>query len=273
MVVRRVLARGGMSIVYEAEDTLLRRRVAIKAAHDPEVGAAMLLHEARALAAIRHAGLPAIYGVGAQDGATYLAFERLYGATLEDRLQRGGVLAADEVVRILSGVADVLAAVHATGMVHHDLKPGNVMLCAGDRVVVLDFGIMVPQVAAGDAARCGTPRYLAPEVILDRVAPGRGTAIDVYAFGVMAFEMLAGRAPFEDLDVVRVLEHHVGTPPPDLAKLRPDMPVALTTLIQACIAKSIHERPDSIASILWELRGIARRLDATRTTGRLPKIE
>ncbi len=263
-VVRGLLGRGGMSRVYEADDTTLRRRVAIKVAEDQALGATMLLHEARAIAAVRHPGLPAVYGLGTHHGAPYLVLERLYGSTLEQRMESvgpDGHFSVAETIRILAGVADVLTAVHTAGMVHRDVKPGNIMLCAAHRVVLLDFGIMLPEVGADGAISCGTPRYLAPEVATGGLQPGRAHLIDVYAFGVMAFELLTGRPPFTSTHIGALMLDHACTPPPDVMDLRPDLSPALGTLVNACLAKNPVDRPSAIDIVLWELRTILRRLE------------
>ena len=259
----RLLARGGMSWIYEAEDLLLSRRVAIKVVDDQELGTTMLVDEARSLAAVRHPGLPAIHALGVHRGWTYLVLERLYGVDLETHLigVRGPKrLDQDEALPILTALASVLSIVHTAGMAHRDLKPGNVMLCAENRVVLLDFGITIPLVEAGHLPRSGTPRYLAPEVIRSAVEPERAHLVDVYAFGSLAFEMFAGRTPFVSDAVVEMLEHQLRTPPPDLAELRPDLPPSLTATIQSCLAKDPAERPGDMEQVGWELRSLWRKL-------------
>ena len=267
-VIRRMLGRGGMSDVYEADDTLLRRRVAIKVIGDAALGPTLLLHEARALAAVRHAGLPAVYGIEMHRGWALLVLERLYGVTLEDRLLGRAPPSLDESLTILTALADVLAVVHAAGVAHRDLKPANVMLCPGERVVLLDFGIMIPEVAADELTRCGTPRYLAPEIIRGDVQPGRVHLVDIYAFGAMAFEMLAGRPPFEGRTIVALLEQHLIAPLPSLRERRPELPPRLATLVESALAKDPGERPPAMEAIAWELRSIARRLESDRRAAR-----
>jgi eukaryotic-like serine/threonine-protein kinase len=256
-----VLGRGGMSQVFEAEDLVLHRRAAIKVPLDPAIGDEPLRREAQALAAVRHPGLPCIYSLDAHEGHPYLAMERLYGVTLEDHLLAqdlpGHQLPVDESVALLLVLADILVAVHDAGLAHRDLKPANVMLCPRQRVVLLDFGIMLPEVEARQPNRCGTPRYMAPELITSTVALGKAHLLDTYALGAMAFEMLAGRTPFDSSNVVALFEDHLGSEPPALRELRPDVPVKLAELIHACLAKHPEDRPSTDA-IVWELRGVAR---------------
>jgi serine/threonine-protein kinase len=229
-----ILGKGGMSTVYEAEDLQLRRRVAIKVMHGVAGAGALLRNEAQALAAVQHPGVPQVFGLGVQGRVPFLVLERLYGVTVEEHLRlrrvdnRHAWFRVDEVLPILIGLAEALVAVHAAGVAHRDLKPANVMLCPEGRVVLLDFGIMLPEVAAGEVPLCGTPRYMAPEAIGGTIAPGRAHLVDLYAFGAIACELL-------------------GTVPPMLA-----------TLVRACLAKDPRERPASLESVLWDLRAAAR---------------
>lgn len=248
-----------MSFVWEAEDLELSRRVAVKIVDDPVLGAELLLREARALASVRHPGLPTVHGVGVHDGWTYLVMERVFGVTLEEHLdrRRAQPLSSEEGVAILGPIAEILAAVHGAGMAHRDLKPGNVMLSPG-RTVLLDFGIMLPEVTARDGDRCGTPRYLAPELITGTPAPGQAHLVDTYAFGVMAYEMFAGTPPFVADSLVRTLEHHLSTPAPRLDAVRPDLRRELVELVLSCMAKLPGERPGDMQAVAWELRSLQR---------------
>lgn len=260
-VIRKQLGQGGMSSVWDAYDNVFQRAVALKTTHNRNLSAKLAIDEARALAAIRHPGLPVAHSIGRQRGWTFLVLERLYGVTVEHVMlhpeRHGARISVVEAVRILVGVADVLSAVHAAGMAHHDVKPANVMLCAGGRVVLLDFGIMIPEVDAAAAMASGTPRYLAPEVVLESLRPGQAHLLDIYALGVMAFELLAGRAPFA-ADTFEMLMHmHICERPPDLLALRPEVPVALADLIESCLAKSPTDRP-AIDQVLWALRACGR---------------
>jgi serine/threonine protein kinase len=257
----RLLGRGATSFVFEAEDSVLSRRVAIKVVEDAKTGAETLVHEAKALAATRHPGLPVVHGLGVHRGFTYLVLERLYGVTLDDHLARAPRrrLGLEEGLDVLLAVADVLAAVHRAGLAHRDLKPANVMLCAEGRTVLLDFGIVAPEVAARDVPRCGTPRYLAPEVILSQLVPGHAHLVDVYAFGALAYELFAGQPAFDADTMIRTLERHLADPAPDLADARPDLPPALGELLGACLAKAPADRPADMTTVSWELLGLRRR--------------
>jgi serine/threonine protein kinase len=260
---RKLLGSGGMSCVWDAYDLLMHRPIALKTTRDPRRSAVVLTREARALAVSRHRGLPVAFSVGAHRGWTYLALERLVGVTLAARLAHaracGGLMAMEESIAILSEVAEVLTYVHGIGMAHHDVKPSNVMLCSDGRVMLLDLGIMIAEVNTAGSDDAGTPRYLAPEAFQGGVAPGHARFLDIYAFGVMAFEVIAGRSPFR-ADTFRALMHmHASVTPLDVRVLRPDAPAALAALVAACLAKTPFERPASMESISWDLRALRRR--------------
>jgi len=265
-----------MGGVWEGWDPELQRTVALKSIEAPDCGDDVLINEARALAAVRHAGLPTVHGLGTHRGRRYLVLERLYGDTLERTLrQRAGGLDALEALRILVDIARILHAVHQAGMVHHDLKPSNVMLCREERTVLLDFGIMLPAAGAATAEPMGTPGYLAPEVILDIVSPEHASLIDIYSFGALAYEMLTGKPPFQGTSAKSVLRNCLSAPPPELCALRPELPPRLDELLRACMARNFDDRPGDIDQVAGELgqirRGLERRRRPMPTTDAPPR--
>jgi serine/threonine-protein kinase len=265
-VLRTSIGHGGMSTVWDAWDVELCRCVALKVVEDPHESDA-LLNEARALAAVKHPGLPTVYALGVADRRRYLVLERLYGENLFQRLQRGPAsFELGEALGLLITIADILHAVHQAGMVHHDVKPANIMLCREQRTVLLDFGVMLPEVRAAHAPRCGTPGYVAPEVVLDTVCPGRARQVDMYAFGVVAYEMFTGCPPSAGADLVALLENHAFAPPPDLRTTRADLPDSLGALVHACMAKDPDDRPADMDAVAGELRQLRRRLERRSAT-------
>jgi serine/threonine-protein kinase len=256
----RELGTGGMGTVYEAQQTVIGRRVAIKILHaeyssQPQ-SAFRFLNEARAVNIVQHPGLVDVYELGhLENGTPYIIMEFLDGESLAARLDRGAVTPAD-AIRIARQMASALAAAHGKGIIHRDLKPENVMLVrdgeshAGERVKVLDFGIakiLRDDVPADRDKRTrtgmimGTPRYMAPEQC-------RGTGIydariDVYALGIMIFELIAGRPPFLAEGLGELMYQHMTVAPPALATLQPDTPPDLATLVNAMLAKSASDRP------------------------------
>ena len=254
--VRAKLGEGGMGQVWEALDRTLGRRVAIKVAHPSK--AAALHKEARALAVLRHPGVIAVYGTGEQAGVPYVVMEHVAGPTLQAHVEsrrREGGFRIDEAVDVLAAMADALAAVHQAGMAHRDVKPGNVMLAPGRRVVLTDFGIFQPEIEVAAGVHCaGSPHYVAPEIIAMKIAPGQLYLVDVYALGVVAFELLTGSVPYDDENVMRILWLHGNAPVPDPASYRPEIPGRLAALVGEMLDKDPKARPQDMEEIAWRLR-------------------
>jgi serine/threonine protein kinase len=253
-----LLGTGAMGQVFEAHDRALDRRVAIKVML-PGAGLTSLRREAQVLAAIRHPGTVTVHALGAHRGIDYMVMERLYAVSLLEHLTQrrnaGALFTVGEALDILLGLAEGMVAVHRAGVAHRDIKPANIMLAPGNRVVLVDFGIFLSGDGA-DGRIAGSPAYMAPEAIAGAVAPGAGHLVDLYAVGVVAFELLTGRVPFDGGDVATVFEGHLRQPAPSMAEHRKDVPPALSTLIGEMLAKSPRERPQSAESVLWQLRVI-----------------
>ena len=255
-----LLGHGGDGAVFEAKDRVLGRVVAVKVSS--EVG--WLKNEAVSLAAIRHPGLPVVHAFGVERALAYLVFERVRGVELaveqRRRAGRGESFSIAEVLAILTSLADALAAVHRAGLVHRDIKPENVLLTPDGRTVLVDFGLVSSaRDATSDASAdlcAGTPLYMAPETILKSVKAGAAHLLDVYAFGVVAFELLTSRPPFECSNTVELFLAHVESPPPSPASLRRDTPAALAALIVDLLEKDPQSRPESMDAVLVRLRAI-----------------
>jgi serine/threonine-protein kinase len=255
----RTLGQGGMGLVYQARDLFLERDVALKVLL-PEVAARPDAHkrferEAKVAAAFEHPHAVRIFDFGKAGGRLYLAMELLRGETLQARLTRKGPLAMDEIARLGSQMAEVLAAAHDAGLVHRDIKPANFFIEAVDgveRVVILDFGLAFLQNPGTEPGASvlgrltkeghagGTPAYMSPEQACG-VDPGPSS--DVYAVGCVLFEMVAGRPPFISGGVGKVLSEHLYAPPPDLRELRADTPAPLVELVTRMMQKRPSERP------------------------------
>ncbi len=255
--VLRPLGRGGMAEVWEAFDRSLRRRVALKVPREPALTEA-LKREAEALAAVRHPSLPTVYHLVERAGLPCVVMERLYGVSLEEHLRQRAADGAEfqvvEALDILIALADVLSAVHSAGIAHRDVKPANIMLGPRNRLVLLDLGIFVPECVGGRNETVGTPLYMAPEAVIGRVEPGTAHLVDVYAFGVVAYELLAGRTPFRGESVPEVLLAHLDEDPPPLTSLRSGLPPELPALVAQLMAKRPMERPQGMEAVLWALR-------------------
>jgi len=272
--VERTLGRGGMGTVYEAVHSVIDKRVAIKLLHrdrcaDPE-SVNRFVTEARAANRIGHRNIVDVFGFGlTTDGRSYLAMELLCGESLGDRIERGG-LALDETCALLIEIGHALEAAHQSGIVHRDLKPDNVFLAEqpGGGVVVklLDFGIAKLMIGGGPVqhtqpgSTIGTPQYIAPEQARGRALDG---SADVYALGVIAFEMLTGRLPFESDNAIDLITQHIGTPPPRPSSIAPLPPIA-DALLLAMLDKTPANRP-----ALPEVRAQLERLRSGRRRARV----
>jgi eukaryotic-like serine/threonine-protein kinase len=238
------LGSGGMGVVYAAEDTRLGRPVALKflapeLVRDPEAKARFLT-EARAASALDHANLCTILDVGeSEDGLLFLAMPRYQGESLERRIARGP-LPVEEAVEILAQAARGLAKAHEHGIVHRDVKPGNLFVTRDGVVKILDFGIAKLKGEAGNTRLgtiLGTPSYMAPEQTRGEAVDARA---DVWSLGVVLYEMLAGRRPF------------VGSEP--LTHVRPEVPAELDRIISRMLAKDPEQRHADAAEVLADLR-------------------
>ncbi|HXW06986.1 MAG TPA: protein kinase [Vicinamibacterales bacterium] len=269
-----LLGTGGMGEVYRARDTTLGRDVALKTlpdrvTHDPE-RLARFRREAQVLAALNHPHIGTIYGLEESSGHRVLVLELVEGETLAQRIERGP-LPVDDAVAIAREMAEALAAAHEKGIVHRDLKPANIALTADDRVKVLDFGlakatdgtaahagagpldsptVTSPAGLTGMGVILGTAAYMSPEQARGRVADKRS---DVWAFGCVLFEMLAGRRAFGNDDVsdtfAAVLKGQ-----PDWTALPASLPPAVRSLVEGCLEKNPRDRVGDISTALFVLR-------------------
>ncbi len=264
--IRALLGAGAMGEVYDAHDRALNRRVALKVER-PGVAPDYLVREGRALAAIRHPGVVTVHTVGRHGGVAFLVLERVYGLSLdrmiEDRRGRGERFAIAEALDLLVAIADALSVVHGAGLVHRDVKPGNVMLAPGGRVVLMDFGLVLPHAdRAGHRTAAGSLQYMGPEALTGDIVEGAASLLDVYAVGVLAYELLCGIAPFDGADARDLYRAKMRKPVPSVAWLRPDVPPALDDLVAQLIAPDPQERPQGAEAVLWQLRALRTRVSA-----------
>ena len=262
-----LLAAGGMGEVWAARDLLLDRPVAVKVLGGALAGdgraAERLRREARAAGRLDHPNIARVLDLGEQDGRPYLVMELLEGESLAARIDRAGPMAPAEAARVVAAVADALQAAHAAGVVHRDVKPGNVFLTSAGGVKVLDFGIAAAagetDLTTGDLL--GTAAYPAPERSLGRPAT---PAADLYSLGVVLYELLAGRRPFQGGSDVELAMAQVNARPAPLALVAPATPPALAAACEHALAKDPAARPPSAAAIARLLRSPAAAEPATR---------
>lgn len=268
--IEAVLGRGGMGVVYRAEQLAMQRPVALKMLRDVLAGSEMMTvrfrREALAASRVRSPHVVTLHDFGVTgDGAhLYLVMELLEGEPLSDRLEREGRLPPDIAVSMARQIATALAAAHEAGVVHRDLKPENVLVQPDGHLKVVDFGIA--RIYEHDGASSlsvtdtntivGTPLYMSPETVARRPI---GPASDLYSLGVMLFEMLTGRAPFEETEAVLLMSAHLITPAPRLRDVAPEvaLPAQLELLVSRLLAKAPNARPASAREVIGELDAIS----------------
>ncbi|HYH97493.1 serine/threonine-protein kinase [Hyalangium sp.] len=270
-IVKRRIGAGGMGIVYEGEHPIIGRKVAIKILR-PEFsdggGARDLISEARAASAIRHRGIIDVFGFGTIPHiGQYLVMEYLEGAPLDEIIAQRAPMLEAEVIALLDELLGALGAAHAMGVIHRDLKPGNIFVVrdsgGGESVKVLDFGLAKrsempngtsPQTRASMIV--GTPEYMAPEQASGQAV---GPHTDLYSVGVIAFEMLTRRIPFEGPSAMSIAIQHVQAKPPPPSTYV-DLHPALDELVVRMLAKTAAQRPASAEAVRRELKAISRQL-------------
>jgi tRNA A-37 threonylcarbamoyl transferase component Bud32 len=262
-----VIGRGGMSTVYRGTDLALDRTVAVKVAMDPllerdPVYTARFKREARAAASLNDPGVVTVFDAGADGPTRYIVMEYVEGRDLSEILREDGPLPAPRAARIGEQIAATLAAAHAAGIVHRDIKPGNVMItgphpagpptspdASREQVKVLDFGIArTPDGATltQTASVLGTAPYMSPEQATGQPADARS---DIYSLGCVLYEMLTGKPPFMGDMPAAVLHQHVRVAAKPPSALRPSVPPALDALVLAMLAKAPQDRPQTAAEV------------------------
>src|SRR5258708_4174018 len=255
---RGMLGWGGYASVHRAFDRELRREVALKILHPERHSPGALVRLRREVAVARDASSPRlvrIFDIGSAPEGTYLTMEVLAGS-LKDRV-RDGALPLAEAVRIAAELLEGLAVLHGLAIVHRDVKPGNVLLTAAGEVKLADFGLARhldrdETRATIDKALVGTVDYLSPEQALGGDADPRS---DLYSAGLVLFEMIAGKLPFTAKSDLGALLAHLRTPPPDLRRLRPEVPRWLARIVRRLLAKQPQDRYPSAAAALADLPG------------------
>ena len=272
--VERELGGGGMSRVFLAEEVALGRRVVIKVL-PPEMAATVnadrFRREIQLAAQLQHPAIVPLLSAGSSADLLWYVMPFVDGESLREKIARVGPLPMDEAIRAWRDLLEALEYAHGRSVVHRDIKPDNIMM-SGRHAVAMDFGVAKAVSAAtssGLAAATqvglaiGTPAYMAPEQAAgDTNIDGR---TDLYAAGLVMYEMLAGRGPFEARTPSALMAAHMATPPAPIATLRPDVAPELAELVMQCLAKEPGERPASAAVVLQQLDAFATGLTASRT--------
>jgi serine/threonine protein kinase len=273
-----VLGAGGMGVVFRAEDLQLRRPIALKVLKptldedaEPRV---RFLREARAAAALEHEHIVTIYHVGEDRGIPYLAMQLLQGETLDARLRREPRLPMLQLLRIGRQIAKGLDAAHARGLVHRDIKPGNIWLESGrDRVKIVDFGLVRTaddQHLTRTGVVMGTPAYMSPE-------QARGAHVDfrsdLYSLGAVLYHMATGRTPFEAEDTISLLMALTQDQPPPILSLNEQVPPLMAGLVNHLLAKLPEGRPPSARAVVEILSTVEHQVKAALGSGSVPGVQ
>ncbi|MEO8908312.1 MAG: serine/threonine protein kinase [Microbacteriaceae bacterium] len=266
------IAIGGMGEVWQATDQVIGRTVAIKILKDEYLGDPGFLErfraEARHAALVNHEGIANVFDYGEEDGSAFLVMELVPGEALSTILEREHTLSTDKTLDIVAQTAAALHAAHAAGLVHRDIKPGNLLITPDGRVKITDFGIariadQVPLTATGQVM--GTVQYLSPEQASGHPA---SPTTDIYSLGIVAYECLAGRRPFSGESQVAIAMAQINEAPPEL-------PVTVAepvrNLVYACIAKNPQDRPATAAHLARAAQAL-RRGDVAAAAAAVPAV-
>ncbi len=273
--IEREIGKGATSIVYLARDLKHNRLVAVKVlkpAFGAAIGGERFLAEIRITAALQHPHILPLFDSGEAAGRLYYVTPFIEGETLRERLNRTGALPVPEAVRLLREVADALAKAHRAGIIHRDVKPENILVADG-HALVSDFGVARAASTTMSGGRrttagmaVGTPAYMAPEqATADATLDHRA---DLYGFGVLAFETLAGRPPFQAANPQAVIAAHLTQPAPHLTDLVPGLDPAVSRIVDRCLEKRPGDRWPDATRLVGEIDAF---LHGTPSPGRRPR--
>lgn len=272
-LLKRSLAAGGMATIYAALDTRLDRQVAVKIMHphlaNDEAFVSRFIKEAKATAALSHPNIVSIQDQGWNEGgvpAVFIVMELVEGSTLRDLINEQAPLNIDSLFRYLNPVVSALAAAHQIGIIHRDIKPENILIAHDGRVKVADFGLAAGAVigqtlTAESSVVLGSVSYLSPEQVQRGVADARS---DIYALGIVIFEMLTGKKPYEGQTPIQIAYKHVNERIPNLLELNSNIPQEVADLVYAATAPNPDDRPKDAQEFLSRLKGIEIKIDPKR---------
>ena len=260
------IARGGMASVYEATDLRLDRACAVKVMHpglgDDEEFAARFVREARSAARLDHPNVVAVFDQGADDDIVFLVMEHVAGHTLRDVIRKESPMAPSRALALVEPVLSALAHAHRAGLIHRDVKPENVLIADDGRVKVADFGLAKAvsadtQHTATGGVLIGTVSYLAPELVVDGRSDARA---DVYAVGVLLYELLTGTKPHEGESPIQVAYKHVHEDVPPPSTIVPGLPAYVDALVSRATARDLDQRPADAGVLLHQVHRVAQAL-------------
>src|SRR5689334_15383551 len=273
--VKSELGRGGMATVYRAYDPRFEREVAVKVLpsellHSDPQFRLRFEREAKIIAQLEHSAIVPVYDVGEADGQPYFVMRYMNGGSLSDRIKAGG-LTIEDASRILGTIAPGLDEAHSNGIVHRDIKPSNILFDKRGNPYISDFGIAkLSQAQSGNvtgSAIIGTPAYMAPEQAQGIEVDGRA---DIYALGIILFEILTGKQPYEADTPMAVAIKHITDPVPHIRQTNPKLPESVDTIIQKAMAKDKTHRFATAVEMTTALRDSTR--DATTKLQATPAL-
>lgn len=272
-LLKRQIASGGMATIYAGIDTRLDRSVAVKIMHahlaNDEAFVSRFIKEAKATAALSHPNIVSIQDQGWNEGgppAVFLVMELVEGSTLRDLLHQSGSFSTDQAMRFITPILSALAAAHQLGIIHRDIKPENILISNDGRIKVADFGLarntsLAQTMTAESSVVLGSVSYLSPEQVQRGIADARS---DVYAIGILLFEMLLGRKPYDGETPIQIAYRHVNDRIPNVKEFKPEIPDEIADLIFQATAPNPDQRPKDAEQLLNQIRDIQAKLDPKR---------
>ncbi len=272
-LLKQQIASGGMATIYSGIDTRLDRPVAVKIMHahlaNDEAFVSRFIKEAKATAALSHPNIVSIQDQGWNEGgppAVFLVMELVEGSTLRDFLNENGPLSVEQTIQFITPVLSALAAAHLIGIIHRDVKPENILISKDGRIKVADFGLarnmtMAQTMTAESSVVLGSVSYLSPEQVQRGIADARS---DVYAIGIVLFEMLLGKKPYDGETPIQIAYRHVNDRIPNVKELKSDVPEMIADLIFQATAPNPDQRPKDAEQLLSKVRDIQAKLDPKR---------
>ena len=272
-LLQRQIASGGMATIYAGLDTRLDRPVAVKIMHahlaNDEAFVSRFIKEAKATAALSHPNIVSIQDQGWNEGgppAVFLVMELVEGSTLRDYLNEKGSLTIEQTFQLITPVLSALSAAHRIGIIHRDIKPENILISKDGRIKVADFGLarnitMGQTMTAESSVVLGSVSYLSPEQVQRGVADARS---DIYAVGIVLFEMLTGSKPYSGETPIQIAYRHVNDRIPNIQTIKSEIPTAIAELVYEATAPNPDQRPKNAEDLLNKLREIQAKIDPKR---------
>ena len=259
-----ILGKGAMGIVYKAQDPDIDREVAIKTIHfeaayeggEEEEARARFMREAQAAGKLSHPNIVTIYDVGRENNVTYIVMQLIKGVSLHEMIATKRTLSAQEVCSLFSQLCDALDYAHKYGIIHRDIKPANILIDDSGRPYILDFGVarIGSSTMTQTGKTLGTPSYMSPEQVMGKKIDNRS---DIFSLGVVLYEMLTGRRPFEAENITTIIYKIINEEPPPLADIKKDAPEGFAEILHKVLAKKPEDRYQNGGELVKDLKRIA----------------